>query len=86
MSFLVGGLFLRLSVAFLYCNGVLSPRPVRHGPRQASQLSGTYLPDDFSSDAWRGPCLTGRGDNGRMSIDYSKSRRVRSTRIYALRA
>ena len=41
----------------------LSPRPARHAPPQASQLSGTQLPDDFSCDAWRGPCLTGRGDN-----------------------
>jgi len=35
---------------------------VRHVPRQASQLSGTYLPDDFSCDAWRGTYLTGRRD------------------------
>ena len=41
----------------------LSPHPVRHVPRQASQISGTYLPDDFSCDAWRGTCLTGRGDS-----------------------
>jgi hypothetical protein len=41
---------------------VLSPRPLRHVPRQASQLSGMYLPDDFSYDAWRGTCLSGRGD------------------------
>jgi hypothetical protein len=41
---------------------ILSLRPVRHGPRQASQLSGTYLPDDFGCDAWRRPRLTGRGD------------------------
>ena len=46
---------------------LVSPRPVRHGPRQASQLSGTYLPDDFSCDAWRGPCLTGRGGRERRT-------------------
>ena len=41
---------------------LLSLRPVRHCPRRASRLSGTYLPDDFSYDAWRGQCLTGRRD------------------------
>jgi hypothetical protein len=43
---------------------VLSPRPVRHGPRQAPQRksSGRYVP--LSCDAWRGPCLTGRGNTG----------------------
>jgi hypothetical protein len=29
----------------------VSLRPVRQCPRQASTLSGTYLPDDFSCDA-----------------------------------
>jgi hypothetical protein len=41
---------------------MVSPRLVRQCPGQASRLSGTYLPDDFSPDAWRGHCLTGRGD------------------------
>ena len=45
----------------------LSHRLVRHGPRHASQLSGTYLPDDFSYDAWRGPFLTGRWDTCRQN-------------------
>jgi hypothetical protein len=46
----------------------LSPRPVRHGPRQASQPSGTYCTclTIFSCDAWRGPCLTGRGNSLRL--------------------
>ena len=41
---------------------LLSLRPVRHVPRQASQLklSGSYVP--LSCDAWRGACLTGRRD------------------------
>jgi len=41
----------------------LSLPPVRHVQRQASLLSGTYLPDDFSSYAWRWTCLTGGKDN-----------------------
>jgi len=40
----------------------LSLRLVRHVPRQASQLSGMCLPNDFSCDAWRGTCLTRRRD------------------------
>jgi hypothetical protein len=36
----------------------VSLRQVRHVQRKASQLSGTYLPDDFSCDAWRWTCLT----------------------------
>ena len=42
--------------------GYFKYHSVRHCPRQASQLSGTYPPDDFSCDAWRGQCLTGRRD------------------------
>jgi hypothetical protein len=48
------------SVAPLF-EGV-SPRLLRHVPRPASQLSYTYLPDDFCCDAWRGTCLSRRGD------------------------
>jgi hypothetical protein len=49
-------------------SSIVSPRPVRHVQRQASQLSDTYLPDDFSCDAWRWICLTGRGDRWRSLI------------------
>jgi hypothetical protein len=41
----------------------LSLPPVRHVQRQASLLSGMYLPDDFSSYAWRWTCLTGGRHN-----------------------
>jgi hypothetical protein len=42
-------------------------------PRQA-QLSGMclHLPDDFSSDAWRGTCLTESPDEG--TVKYEQGR------------
>jgi hypothetical protein len=43
--------------------------------RQAPQLSGTCVPGDFSGDAWRWKCLSGRGvkdrggyTNGRLNL------------------
>jgi len=54
--------FEKAKIVLILGSKVLSLRPVRQCPRQAPQLCGTYLPDDFSRDAWRGHCLTGRGD------------------------
>jgi hypothetical protein len=52
---------------------VPSLRPVRHVQHQASQLSGTWLPDHFSCDAWCWTCPTGRGD--RDSCIYNTASR-----------
>jgi hypothetical protein len=41
---------------------LVSPRPVRHFPRQAWQLKPRFCLTTFSCDAWRGKCLTERRD------------------------
>jgi hypothetical protein len=46
---------------------------------QESQLSCTYLPDDFSCDAWRGTCLTRRRDSvGAFAFTSFRSRDLMS--------
>jgi len=41
----------------------ISLRPVRHSPRQASQLNSSGRNVPLSRNAWRGLCLTGRRDH-----------------------
>jgi hypothetical protein len=43
-------------------NPILSPRLVRHSLHQASQINSSGKYEPLNCDAWRGLCLTGRGD------------------------
>ena len=64
----------------------LSLRPVRHVHHQTSQLSGTYLSDDFSCDSWRWTCLTERRDSAEKTLYDSHSHKIRFTILHTTKA